>query len=74
MGIYPLSSLLKGMAKASKTVMARLAYRNPDSPYPLRRNTPNYKRREKDTAKECCEAKRDENVALNKGDKHDRNP
>src|SRR5262245_23708395 len=57
MGIYPLSSLLKGMAKASKTVMARLANRNPDSPYPLRRNTPNHKGGKKESAKESYETK-----------------
>ena len=41
---------------------------------PLRCNTRNYKRGEKEGAKECCEAKGQEDVALNEADKYDRNP
>ena len=44
------------------------------STQPLRRNTPNYKRGEKNRAKKRCETKRHENVTLNKAYEHHREP
>ena len=44
------------------------------SPQPLRRNTPNHKGGEKESAKECCDTKRQEYETLNEANKHDREP
>src|SRR4030095_16597869 len=43
-------------------------------PQPLRRNTPNNKRSEKNRSEEGCETQGQENVAFNKAYDHDRDP